>query len=303
MKVKIINNPSSGTQTLQKNLEIIVGRLILDNTLKEVDKVDTTIDFDYSGEVLKMKDENYDLLIIVGGDGTVNNVINAVAKNNIDVPLLILPAGTVNDLGKYLNLPTSIEGVCSIIKNNIIKEIDLCKVNDKYFINVAAAGLLADIAIKTPVKSKTAFGSLAYYAQGIKEVPKQLFETLKFRFECDNEVLETEALLFLVLNSKSAGGFSNFAPKADIDDGLFDVCIIKKSYALNTAGVFLKIFSGEHINDPNVIYLQTDNLKVDCLSKDNLLIDVDGEDGGTFPATFEIKKRALKVIVGYSNKE
>ncbi|SHJ92739.1 diacylglycerol/lipid kinase family protein [Tepidibacter formicigenes] len=301
MKVKIINNPTSGTQTLQKNLEIIIGRLVLDKTIKTVDKVDTTINFDYSNEILEMKDKNYDLLMIVGGDGTVNNVINAVAKHNLNVPLLILPAGTVNDLGKFLDLPTTIEGVCSIIKNHEVKEIDLCKVNDKYFINVAAAGLLADIAIKTPVEAKTVLGRFAYYAQGIKEVPKQLFESLKFQFKHDDETLEADALLFLVLNSKSAGGFSSFAPKADISDGVFDVCIIKKSYLLNTAGVFLKIFSGEHIKDPNVIYFQTDNLEVNCLNKENLLIDVDGEFGGTFPAKFEITKKALKVIIKKSS--
>ncbi len=297
MKVKIINNPSSGTQSLQKNLEVIIGRLILDKTIKYVDKVDTTIEFDYIQEIETLKQADFDLLIAIGGDGTVNNVINAVAKNQVDIPLLIIPAGTVNDLGNYLKLPTTIDGICNVIRNHTIKEIDLCKVNEKYFVNVAAAGLLADIAIKTPVEAKTAFGSFAYYVHGIKEVPKQLFESLKFEFKHDNKTFTTDAFLFLILNSKSAGGFTNFAPKGEIDDGLFDVCIIKKSYLLNAATVFLKIFSGEHINDPNVIYFQTDYLEVDCLNKENLIIDIDGEDGGTFPAKFEVMKKGLKVIV------
>lgn len=297
MKVKIINNPSSGTQTVQKNLEIIIGRLVLDGTIKSVDKTDTTADFNYIDEIANLRGENYDLLIAVGGDGTVNNVINGVVKNHMDISMLIIPAGTVNDLGNYLNLPTTVDGICNIIKNYKVRKIDVCKVNDKYFVNVAAAGLLADIAIKTPIEAKTAFGSFAYYVHGIKEVPKQLFETLKFQFKHDNKTFETDAFLFMILNSKSAGGFTNFAPKGEIDDGLFDVCIIKKSYLLNAAGVFLKIFSGDHINDPNVIYFQTDHLEVECLNKEDIIIDIDGECGGTFPAKFEIKKQVLNIIV------
>lgn len=303
MKVKIIKNPSSGTQTVQKSLEIIIGRLVLDGTIKYVDKSETRVDFDYVYELEKIKNQHYDLLIAIGGDGTVNKVINGIVKNHIDIPLLIIPAGTVNDLGNYLELPTTVDGICSIIKEHKVKEIDLCKVNEKYFVNVAAAGLLADIAIKTSVEAKTAFGSFAYYMHGIKEVPKQLFETLKFEFKHDNKTFETDAFLFVILNSKSAGGFTNFAPKGKIDDGLFDVCIIKKSYLLDAAGVFLKIFSGEHIKDPNVIYFQTDYLEVDCLNKKDILIDIDGEYGGTFPAKFEIKRKALKLIVPQNKKK
>lgn len=297
MKVKIINNPSSGTQTVQKNLETIVGKLVLDGTIKNVDKVDTTANFNYIDEIEKLRGKSYDLLIAVGGDGTVNNVINGIIKNNTDIPLLIIPAGTVNDLGNFLNLPITVDGICSVIKNFKVRKIDVCRVNEKYFVNVAASGLLADIAIKTPVEAKTALGSFAYYVHGIKEVPKQLFESLKFQFKHDNKTFETDAFLFMVLNSKSAGGFTNFAPKGEIDDGLFDVCIIKKSYLLNAAGVFLKIFSGDHINDPNVIYFQTDYLEVDCLNKEDIIIDIDGEDGGVFPAKFEAIKQALSIIV------
>ena len=295
MKVKIINNPSSGTKTIQKNLENVVGRLILNGTIKTVDKIDTTIDFDFEKEIQNANE--YDLIIAVGGDGTVNNVINGMMKNSIKTPLFIIPAGTVNDLANYLNLPSSVEGICEIIEKHKVKAIDVCEVNDRYFINVAIAGLLSEIAINTPVEAKTNFGSLAYYFKGITEIPRQLYDTYHFEFKYNGEVIETDAHMFMVLNSKSAGGFTNFSPNSEVDDGFFDVCIIKRSYLLDAAGVFIKMFSGEHVNDPNVIYFQTNELEVKCLNKEGIIIDIDGEHGGELPAKFEIHNRALNIIL------
>lgn len=297
MKIKIINNPSSGMQTVQKKLPALIGSLILDKIVDSVDKYDTSIDFDYDHAVGKNNENGYDLMVAIGGDGTVNKVASAMIRTNTNIPLLVIPAGTVNDLASYLRLPNNLEDMYNIIKNMKTRKMDVCKANDDYFINVAAAGILADVALNTPTEYKTTLGSLAYYANGLKEVPRQLFENIKFRFEYDNIAFSSDAFLFAVLNSKSAGGFSNFAPNAALDDGLFDVCIIKKMDIIDAAGVFLKVFNGDHINDSNVIYFQTNELKVSLPNEDDIVLDIDGDKGSTFPILFSIKKHALDVVV------
>lgn len=297
MNVKIINNPSAGRTTLQKYLEIIVGRLVLQGAFKCVDKFDTTGKNDAFNEIMKMKDGQYNLIIAVGGDGTLNEVVNGVVAAGISTPITILPAGTVNDFANYLNIPNDIDGICHMFLNNRLVNIDVCKVNDSYMINVAAAGILTDIPLKASVASKTVLGKFAYYAEGIKEIPKRLLKSIKYRFEYDDQSFEEDVLLFAILNSSSAGGFKKIAPHAGLNDGKFDVCIFKKSDIFDTASIFLKILRGEHINNSSVRYFQTDNLYVDCLEGCDVHIDIDGEDGGPLPAKFEILPSKLKFLI------
>lgn len=297
MKIKIINNPSSGRTTLQKYLEVIVGRLVLEGVFSYVDKFDTRGKNDAFNEVMKIKENQYDLIIAVGGDGTLSEVVNGVMEAGIDVPVTVLPAGTVNDFANHLNIPYEIDGICNMFRNGKIVDIDVCKCNNNYFINVAAAGIMTDVPLKATVASKTVLGKFAYYAEGIKEIPKKLFESIKYKFEYENEIFEEDVLLFAILNSSSAGGFKKFAPHAGLDDGKFDVCILKKSDIFDTATMFLKILRGEHINNDSVRYFQTDNLSVTCLEECNIHIDVDGEDGGPLPARFEIVPSALKFFI------
>lgn len=297
MNVKIINNPSSGRTTLQKYLEVIVGRLVLQGIFRCVDKFDTKGKNDAFNEIMKIKENQYDLIIAVGGDGTLNEVINGVIKAGINTPVTVLPAGTVNDFASYLNIPNDIDGICGMFHNGRFANVDVCEANDNYFINVAAAGLLTDVPLKASVASKTVLGKFAYYAEGIKEIPKKLLKSIRYRFEYNNESFEEDVLLFAILNSSSAGGFKKFAPHAGLNDGKFDVCIFKRSDIFDTAAIFLKILRGEHINNSSVRYFQTNNLYVHCLDNCNIHIDIDGEDGGALPVEFKILPSRLKFFI------
>ena len=297
MNVKIINNPSAGRIILQKYLEIIVGRLVLEGTFKRVDKFDTKGKNDALNEVMKIQENQYDLIIAVGGDGTLNEVVNGVMKAGINIPITVLPAGTVNDFANYLNIPNDIDGICNIFRKGRFVKVDVCRANHNYFINVAAAGLLSDVSLKASVASKTVLGKFAYYAEGIKEIPKKLLKSIRCSFRYDNKTFEEDVLLFAILNSSSAGGFKKFAPHAGLNDGKFDVCIFKKSDIFDTASIFLKILRGEHINNNSVRYFQTDNLSVRCLESCDILVDIDGENGGHLPVEFKILPSKLKFLI------
>lgn len=297
MRVKIINNPSSGRRIVQKSLESIVGKLVLEGIFRKVDKFDTKKKYDGMYEVMSIKKGQYDLIIAVGGDGTLNEVVNGLIKAKLNIPLAIIPAGTVNDFANYLSIPNDVNGICSMFRNGNPIPIDVCKVNNNYFINVAASGLLTEVAIKASIQSKTVFGKFAYYAEGIKEIPKKLFKSVRFQFQYNDKVFEDNVLLFAVLNSSSAGGFKKFAPNAGLSDGKFDVIIFKKSDIFDAATIFLKVIRGDHINEEGVTYFQTDKFSVKCLDDNDIAIDIDGEKGGGFPASFEIIPSGIDIFI------
>lgn len=296
MKTLIINNPSSGRTFLQKNLESIVGRLVLDGTLSSVRKCDTDVCFDYEKVIREAMETGIDIIIALGGDGTINQVVNGMMKTGANVPLAIIPAGTVNDFAGFFNMPSEIDDICRMIRKMNTRAVDVCTLNDKYFVNVAACGLFTDIALTTKVEAKTILGRFAYYAEGLKEIPRQIFQSFPLKFTLEGESFESEISLFAVSNTTFAGGFKKFAPDATIDDGLFDVVVIEKTDILDFANLFLGILRGEHVSSNSVKYFKTDRLLVETPRTD-LRIDVDGEDGGGFPAEFGILHKALKICV------
>ena len=178
--------------------------------------------------------------------------------------LAIISSGTVNDFASYLKLPSSseVERFCEMIRNFKLKEVDAGKINDEYFINVIAGGILTDIAYKVPKDRKAIFGKLAYYMEGALELPKQFFEEqMKLEYEVNGELHEEEVSLFIVANSRSVGGFKDAAPMASVSDGRLDILIMKKVEFYQVSDLLFKFLQGEHPQHECIEYMQTDEFK------------------------------------------
>jgi len=197
-KVKIIYNPNSGRQILQKNIPNLVESLKSNNYY--VDVFPTTKQLDAMDAASQACKDNYDVIISIGGDGTVNEVVNGIMANTYRPRLAIYPAGTVNDFANYLKIPRSMDEFVKVImrKNTIKTDVGLG--GDRYFLNVAAAGLLTDVAYKVSSESKTVLGKFAYYLEGIKEIPKQIFKPIKIRMRIGDVEQEREVLFFIPLH-------------------------------------------------------------------------------------------------------
>jgi diacylglycerol kinase (ATP) len=292
-KVKIISNPSSGRQLIQRKLDYLCKLLIDDGYL--VGKFTTEKKDDAMFETIKTCKEDWDIIIACGGDGTVNEVAKGIANSDRKVPVAILSAGTVNDFANHVNLPKNVTEFYNMIKREKTIDVDLGRVNDEYFVNVAAGGLLANVGYQVQPQAKAILGRMAYYLEGLREIPKQLFEPINVEFESEEYINKEEILLFLISNSSSIGGFKRLAPEANVSDGYLDVVIIKKSDVQDLANIFFSIFRGEHINHPNVRYFKSK--KITISTEDNVSIDIDGEYGGKLPATFEVVPKAFKIII------
>lgn len=191
---KIICNPSSGRQIIQRKIDYLISLLI--NEGYTVSKFNTEKKDDAMLETIKSCNEDWDFIVACGGDGTVNEVAKGITKSQRKLPVAILSAGTVNDFANHMGLPKNMDEFFQMIKNENIKDVDLGKVNDEYFVNVAASGLLTNVGYQVQPEAKALLGRMAYYIEGIREIPKQKFEPFRVCFESEEYTKEEDILLF-----------------------------------------------------------------------------------------------------------
>lgn len=291
-RVEFLYNPNSG------NLRI---RGLIDVVIKKFQKAGYKVSVYRSmgkGDMATyitnyITNENTDLLVISGGDGSVNEVVNAMMKQNLTMPIGVLPYGTANDFATIIGMPQEIEAACDAILKMDIKTVDVGLVNDQYFINVCSAGLFTSVSHEVDINLKNRFGKMAYYVKGLEQI--QSYQPIRMRFETDTEIIEDYISLFLIFNGKSAGGFDRLAKYALIDDGLLELVIIKAVAVHEILPLFIKVLQGEHLHDSNVYYMQVPSVKVTCLNEQCTISDIDGEPGPKFPLHISAIQHKLHV--------
>lgn len=288
-KVKLIYNPFSGENIILSKLDSIInihqeaGYTIVPYRISKNCSIDDAF--------LDIKEGGYQYILVAGGDGTVDSVVNTMARLGISLPIAILPVGTANDFSKFLGIPTDVEQACKQIVNSQVTTVDLGKINDKYFVNVASTGFFTDVSQKTDNNLKNSIGKLAYYLKGLEELPN--FRPLKVKVESKEVSFEGNMYLMLVFNGKTAGNF-NLATKASVEDGKLDVIIFKATKFYEVIPLLIKVFRGEHLDSENVIYFETEELFVEC--NEEIVTDIDGEKGPDFPLNIKCIKGGLKIL-------
>lgn len=302
MKGLFVVNPSSGRQNFKDNLNQIAGKLIMEQIVPTIDVFYTKKKNDAKNRVALLSEGEYDFVVAVGGDGTLNEVVNGLILSKSKIPLAIISSGTVNDFATYLKLPgaSEVDRFCEMIKAFKTKEVDAGKINDEYFINVIAGGILTDIAYKVPKDRKAIFGKMAYYVEGALELPKQFFgDLMHLEFEVENEVRQEDVTVFIVANSRSVGGFKDAIPMASVTDGKLDILILKKVELYQVSNLLFKFLQGEHPQHPSIEYLQADEIKIrEVGDKTDISIDYDGEllESG-LPIDVKVIPKALNIII------
>lgn len=295
LKLKIIINPSSGRETARINIEDMLSYLVTQGALERADLYYTAKRYDAEKFAKETPAGVYDYIIGVGGDGTVNEVVTGLIKSGIDIPLGIYTSGTVNDFATINKLPNTPSDFARMLISPKIKKVDCGKCNDRYFLNVVAGGLMADVAYKVPSELKTAMGPAAYWISAVKDF-QDIKDSIPLKIKANGDTIKTDAVMFLVSNTTSVGGFRTLMTQADIQDGLLDVLIIKKLNITDIMPLLGKLVVGDHLNSDSVIYIQTDKLELSS-SKKKVVLDLDGEKGPVLPATIECIPKAIKLLV------
>lgn len=291
-----IVNPSAGQRSIQNNLDKLIGQLILKQLVNHVDIFYTSKKDDGYYKVLKCDEKNYDFITVVGGDGTINEVVSGMVESHKTIPLCILAAGTVNDFANYLNLPTEINAVCKLINDFYTVCCDVGKIDNRYFMNVAAGGMFSDVSFSVSKTDKKRLGPLAYYLNGLANLPSQLNTNIDLKIILDDvNVIEEPAKMFMVTNTNRVGGFENIIPLADIQDGLLDLIIIKKCSVTDLVALSKDYILKKHARSPFISYFQAK--KIEIYSKQDVIIDIDGEQGSLLPVTIEVVNEAINILI------
>jgi diacylglycerol kinase (ATP) len=290
-KARLIYNPTSGREHVKKHLPAILDSL--EKAGYETSTHATTGKDSAKNAATLACERHFDLVIAAGGDGTIHEVVNGIAEQPYRPALGILPAGTTNDFARALHIPRNTLEACDVLVNGIPRAIDVGKVADMYFINIAGAGTLTELTYEVPSRLKTMMGQIAYYVKGFEKLPQ--IKPVYVKIEYDGSIFEGEIMLFLVANTNSVGGFEKLAPNAYLNDGLFDLIILKKTRLADVVRLTGAAMRGEHLNDERIIYVQANRIKIH--TEDNLQLNLDGEYGGKLPGEFINLPNHINMIV------
>lgn len=282
-KARLIYNPTSGQEIMKKNVAEILD--ILEGFGYETSAFQTTAEENSAkNEASRVAKLGFDLIIAAGGDGTINEVVNGIAPLRRRPKMAIIPAGTTNDFARALKIPRGnpVEAAKLIGKNQIIHmDIGLAYSN-KYFINIAAAGSFTELTYTVPSQLKTTFGYLAYLAKGVELLPR--VTKVPVRIKHEEGIFEGEISMLFSAITNSVGGFEQIAPDAKLDDGKFTLILVKTANLIEILHLIRLILDGgKHIYDKRIEYIKTSFLEIEPLSKERMMINLDGEYGGDAP--------------------
>nr|MDA8228082.1 YegS/Rv2252/BmrU family lipid kinase [Desulfitobacterium hafniense] len=232
-------------------------------------------------EDVAARSDDVECIVVAGGDGSIHQAVNGLMKQELSQrPVLgILPVGTANDLAYALQLPKSIKEACEVIARGRIFKMDVGIVNNRYFVNVASAGLLSDVSPKVDVRVKNTLGQLAYYLKGLETLPT--YRAFRIEFEQDGKNFCEDVLLVLAVNGLSVGGLRQLVPRASLTDGKLDILIVRQSGWPETMRLLFNLLGGGSVESDKIVQFQTD--KVVIRTERPINSDLDGEWGPASP--------------------
>jgi len=290
-KAMVIYNPSSGKEEAheykQRALEVLqsIGYKTVEKETKQIN--------DATEFAILACEEQYDLLVALGGDGTISEVINGLAPQQSRPLFTFVPLGTVNDFARAVGIPLEPSLAIEALKMENIEYVDVGKIGDKYFINVVAIGDIASNVAETTIEQKTKYGSLAYLISGAKALINH--EEVEMVIHHDQGVWRGKTLLVLVALTNSVGGFKNLVNSAKINDGKLHVFVIKQSSIVSLARLGAKLVLGNLGEDEEVESFTTKNLRIEANRE--LFCNVDGEQGSCTPFDIEVYTKYLKMLI------
>lgn len=294
MKIHFVINPSSGKESGKQSGGELADRLT--ERGHQVTRAYTKKQGDATLAAREAAERGEELVIACGGDGTVNEVVQGLAGAETKPLLAIFAQGTVNDFATQLQLPTEAEAFADMIENGRVLALDIGQINDSYFLNVASFGDVSKIGHEVDIQAKTMLGRLAYVMEGIRSAPDFLNNPMPMRIEMDTgEVAEGDFLFAAIANSRSVGGFAQFAPNAVVDDGQMDLVIIHRSDLVTLGQVLISLRSGDHLNNESIEYYQAKEF--DIRAQRETAIDIDGEEAGNLPAKVRVLPAHICCIV------
>ncbi len=237
-------------------------------------------------------------IIAAGGDGTLNEVINGIAKRVGDVRVGLIPLGTGNDFARSLNLPATVEENIDIVLSGEAAAIDVVRARSdriRYFVNVSAGGFSGLVNEKLTPEIKQTWGPLAYVRSAAAALPQLRSYRTAVRLGARKR-FSVDLYNVVIANGRFVAGGLPIAPNANPSDGLLDILLIRARPASEIAMLTAKILLGSHLDSDAITFRRA--AKVSIKSRPGMWFNVDGELIGNNPIVFEVMPRALQFVLG-----
>ncbi|WP_174853180.1 diacylglycerol/lipid kinase family protein [Streptococcus suis] len=286
----LVVNPSSGGERALEFRDLAQAKLeeYFDQVLiKETQKGGDACQF-----AKEAAQEGFDSVFVMGGDGTVNEGISGLAKENHRPNFGFFPLGTVNDLARALGIPLDPAQAIKQFDPNRKRPLDIGQVNDSYFMNVVAIGAIPQAINNVDPDEKTRYGKMAYFINGFKElINNQRYE---FQIQLDGETKEITSTTILIGLTNSIGGFETLLPDAKVDDGLLHLLYLKDSHFLDTVSAIPQLMGGVTEESNSLGYETFKEGEIKLLDGD-LQINIDGDAGDSLPIRISVLPSHLSV--------
>jgi lipid kinase YegS len=244
--------------------------------------------------VQEASNEGCQRIVAGGGDGSVNEIVNALMRlpEEKRLELAILPLGTANDFATACGIPADPLEALTLAQTADARPVDSVAANEQYFINVASGGFGAQVTTNTPVALKNFLGGGAYTLSGLVQAIN--FVPFKGQVNVSGEIIDGEVIVGAVCNGRQAGGGQKLAPDAMIDDGLIDLVALHKFAAEDISTVISELSD----QNGNGIYVKRYRVPWAEWSSDEVMpINLDGEPISEKRVRFEAVHEAIKLVV------
>lgn len=293
----LLYNSQAGRGKIGRNLEQVVA------IFRDAGYDITPVPLRFDGDPVKGY-ESVDLIVVAGGDGTLNYVVNALMRHSLSIPIGILPAGTANDFAGALGMSNNLQkaarqiayGVVEPIDCGVVESIDRADKHEIYFVNIFSFGIFTTTSQHTPEELKHLMGRAAYMIEALKELKK--VRGIPLTITADGDAFYYPTLMGLVLNGETAGRVP-LARRSSLRDGVFDCLFLRKRDTVVQSAVDMMLYV-LGVRTAAVKYLQASELTlVTPVSEDT---DVDGQSGGRFPMKVCCLRGALNIVCPSENQ-
>jgi YegS/Rv2252/BmrU family lipid kinase len=291
----LVVNPYSGRGLANSTLGVIVNRLCDNGFCVTVYMTGV-----FSAESLTSRfGRNYDVIVCVGGDGTLSGAVSGLMELASPPPVGYIPTGTANDVANTLSLPRDPQLAIQAIINGVSSPFDVGRFGDKYFTYIAAFGAFTGASYLTPQSAKRALGHLAYILNGLADL--SAIKPRRAVVEYDGGSVDGSFIFGAVTNSTSVAGLARLSrDDVDLSDGLFEVVLVRQPVSIRDLSDIISSILKKNYQSDNVQMLHTS--EVSFKFDEAVAWTLDGEDGGTHThVRIENRTRAVKILLSGGN--
>jgi YegS/Rv2252/BmrU family lipid kinase len=297
MDARLIYNPTAGPRNVRADLERLSS--FFDERDWSVELRTTQRPGDATRMARQAAADHLDVVIVAGGDGTVNEVVNGLVGSK--TALGVLPVGTGNLWAKQLRVPTytlanplRLRKAARDLVDGTIKAIDVGQVDGHTFLCWASAGLDAQVTTEMEPRDRATkrLGALPYLIAAV--LVARSFQGVQTTITLDDVVVRGRTLLVMVNNIQQYGGVVEVAPRARLDDGLLDVFVFKGLGFSYVVRHLFKMVSQRYLEDPEIVHRQA--RRIEIRAEETMPVQVDGDPLGSTPVRIRIVHRALRIV-------